>query len=135
MPRLTFFCIIALAALASPALCHSQTSPATQAPVTPSIGEATRLPPGYIVPPHAPQPLIQLINGGFSVNTNSREQVRDFYNGIHPLLRQRDRVAQSIVITQTPRSDTSYVLRIECRSCFFRNCSRSVLRLCSALPS
>lgn len=53
----------------------------------PDLGEAARVPPNLVLnPPPAkgPKPLTQPVTGGFSVNTDSREEVRSFYNAIYP---------------------------------------------------
>src|SRR5579883_2282591 len=43
--------------------------------------KAPKLPPSPV--PFFPTPSDLTVNGGFTVNTDSREQVRDFYNGIY----------------------------------------------------
>ena len=53
----------------------------------PDIGEAAPAPANFVLkPPPAkgPKPLAQPVTGGFAVNTDSREEVRSFYNGIYP---------------------------------------------------
>ncbi len=53
----------------------------------PSLGEAAPAPANLdLNPPPAkgPRPQFQTVTGGFSVNINSREEVRSFYNGIYP---------------------------------------------------
>ena len=81
MQRLALLTLLTLS-LAAPVL--AQAPPGTRSTAAPKIGDAARLPEGYIVLPHGPQPMIQWINGGFSVNTDSREQVRNFYNALYP---------------------------------------------------
>lgn len=63
---------------------HAQT---TQYRSLPNLGEASRAPTNLVLnPPPAKgaQPQIQTVTGGFSVNTDSREEVRSFYNAIYP---------------------------------------------------
>lgn len=53
----------------------------------PDLGEASRAPTNLVLNPPGvkkPKPLSQPVTGGFSVNTDSREESRDFYNGIYP---------------------------------------------------
>jgi hypothetical protein len=53
----------------------------------PELGEAARAPTNLVLnplPSKGPKPLDQPVTGGFSVNTDSREEVRDFYNAIYP---------------------------------------------------
>ena len=48
-----------------------------------SLGEAAPWPTNLTTLP-GPRPRIQTVTGGFVVNTDSREQARDFYNAIYP---------------------------------------------------
>ena len=53
----------------------------------PELGEAAHAPTNLVLnppPSSGPKPLDQPVTGGFSVNTDSREEVRDFYNAIYP---------------------------------------------------
>src|SRR5580698_1177759 len=49
-----------------------------------SLGEAAKAPKDILPQTGAPSPLDLTVNGGFTVNTDSREQVRSFYNAIFP---------------------------------------------------
>jgi hypothetical protein len=55
-----------------------------QAQAQHTIGEASRWPANLTVLPAGPKPAFQTVTGGFVVNTDSREEVRDFYNAIYP---------------------------------------------------
>ena len=50
------------------------------------LGEAAHAPTNLVLnpPPKGLKPLVQPVTGGFVVNTDSREEVRDFYNAIYP---------------------------------------------------
>jgi cysteine-rich secretory family protein len=48
------------------------------------LGEASRMPGKLSILAQEPKPKIQTYTGGFVVNTDSREEVRDFYNAIYP---------------------------------------------------
>ncbi len=47
------------------------------------LGQAPRRPKELGVLPLQPKPLVQTYTGAFSVNTDSREQVRDFFNAVY----------------------------------------------------
>jgi hypothetical protein len=49
-----------------------------------SLGEASPWPANLTVLPRGAKPLLQTYTGSFVVNTDSREQVRNFYNAIYP---------------------------------------------------
>ena len=49
-----------------------------------TLGEAPQWPGKLTTLPNSPTPAFQTVTGGFVVNTDSREQVRDFYNAIYP---------------------------------------------------
>jgi len=49
-----------------------------------TLGEASQRPAKVTVLPSSPTPAYQTVTGGFVVNTDAREQVRDFYNAIYP---------------------------------------------------
>src|SRR5580704_9011979 len=49
-----------------------------------TLGEASKMPAKLSVLPQQPKPLFQTVTGGFAVNNDSREQVRDFYNAVYP---------------------------------------------------
>ena len=49
-----------------------------------TLGEAPQWPAKLTILPGGPTPAFQTVTGGFAVNTDSREQVRDFYNAIYP---------------------------------------------------
>ncbi|MGD1097360.1 MAG: CAP domain-containing protein, partial [Bryobacteraceae bacterium] len=55
-----------------------------QAQAQHTLGEASKWPTNLTVLPSGPKPEFQTVTGGFVVSTDSREQVRDFYNGIYP---------------------------------------------------
>ncbi|MGA2870735.1 MAG: hypothetical protein ABSF34_16430, partial [Verrucomicrobiota bacterium] len=59
----------------------------TQYRSAPNLGEASHAPTNLVLnPPPAKggQPQIQTVTGGFSVDTDAREEVRSFYNAIYP---------------------------------------------------
>jgi hypothetical protein len=65
----------------------AQQAPAIAHVNGPDLGEAARVPPNLVInppPSKGPKPLAQPVTGGFSVNTDSREEVRSFYNAIYP---------------------------------------------------
>ena len=75
----------------------SQDTPPMKTVAGPSLGPAASVPPNLTLnPPSKGQgikPLFQsLVTGGLSVNTDSREQVRGFYNAIYPA---SDNIAQN----------------------------------------
>lgn len=79
--------LIFLAGFALPLAGFSQTVVASRVPTAPNLGEASSAPPNLILnspPAKGLKPLLQPVTGGFSVNTDSREEVRDFYNAIYP---------------------------------------------------
>ncbi len=49
-----------------------------------TLGEAPHWPGKLATLPNTPTPAFQTVTGGFVVNPDSREQVRDFYNAIYP---------------------------------------------------
>ena len=55
-----------------------------QAQAQHTLGEASQWPANLTVLPGGPKPAFQTVTGGFVVNTDSREEVRDFYNAIYP---------------------------------------------------
>ncbi len=66
---------------------RSQTAPSTGHRQRPDLGEAAPAPANLpLNPPPAKgiRPLLQPVTGGFTVNTDSREEVRGFYNAIYP---------------------------------------------------
>jgi hypothetical protein len=53
----------------------------------PNLGQAAPVPSNLVLnppPSKGATPLLQTVTGGFSVNTDSREEVRAFYNAIYP---------------------------------------------------
>lgn len=48
------------------------------------LGEASKWPTNFITVPASPKPKFQTYTGAFVVNTDSREEVREFYNAIYP---------------------------------------------------
>jgi hypothetical protein len=65
----------------------SQTAVASRVPTMPDLGEASRAPANLVLNPppvKGLKPLLQPVTGGFSVNTEVREEVRGFYNAIYP---------------------------------------------------
>ncbi len=61
----------------------SQTTPAANSAPPPSLGDAPKAPKDISgLPGGGPRP--QEVTGGFNVNADSREQVREFYNAIYP---------------------------------------------------
>ena len=61
----------------------SQTTPAASSVQPPSLGDAPKAPKDVSgLPGGGPRP--QEVTGGFNVNTDSREQTREFFNAIYP---------------------------------------------------
>lgn len=60
--------------------CFGPTLPAMGQP---TLGDAPKWPTNLTRLPPEPKPKVQTYTGSFSVNTDSREQVRDFYNAIY----------------------------------------------------
>ncbi|MBU6410294.1 MAG: hypothetical protein KGR98_07895, partial [Verrucomicrobia bacterium] len=82
-----------LVLLALPVTVFSQTLSHYSPPV-PNLGQAAPAPPNLPLnpsPAKGAKTLLAPVTGGFSVNTDSREQTRDFYNAIYPV---SDNVAQ-----------------------------------------
>ena len=74
--------VVSLAVLFAPPG-FSQTTPATGSVPPPNLGEAPKAPTVVSnLPGRGPRPLD--VTGAFSVNTDSREQTREFYNAIYP---------------------------------------------------
>lgn len=67
-----------------PPAIFAQPMAAYSPPPTHKLDEASKMPAKPSVLPEQPKPLFQTVTGGFSVNNDSREQVRDFYNAIYP---------------------------------------------------
>ena len=79
--------MILLASLALPRTGLSQSIVESRVPTLPDLGEASRAPTNLVLnppPSKGPKPLLQPVTGGFSVNTDAREEVRGFYNAIYP---------------------------------------------------
>jgi hypothetical protein len=79
--------LIFLAGLALPCTGLSQSVVASRVPAVPDLGDASRAPTNLFLNPSpvkGPKPLFQVVTGGFSVNTDAREEVRGFYNAIYP---------------------------------------------------
>ena len=71
------------AAFMFPPSAVSQTTPAPASLPPPNLGEAPTAPKGVSgLPGGGPRPLE--VTGSFNVNTDSREQVREFYSAIYP---------------------------------------------------
>ena len=67
---------------------YGQEAPTLRQVKPPDLGEAAPAPPSLnLNPPPAggTKPLFQPVTGGFTVNTDSREETRDFYNGLYPV--------------------------------------------------
>jgi len=65
-------------------ICLSLFGADSQLRAQPALGQAAPWPTKLTADHGGPQPKIQTVTGGFTVNTASREEVRDFYNGIYP---------------------------------------------------
>src|SRR5580704_433785 len=80
--------VLALVWLASVPAGNAQTTANVNPKPTPNLGEASPAPPNLpLNPPHGigPKPAFQPpVTGGLVVNTDAREEVRSFYNGIFP---------------------------------------------------
>lgn len=91
MRKLEFSCLI-IAFIAStvllPAATSAQQLPTIATRQRPVLGKAAPAPPNLPLnpPPGAPgiKPLNVTVTGGFAVDTDSREEVRSFYNAIYP---------------------------------------------------
>jgi hypothetical protein len=88
-PRYNFSCAKLLLSLAflCPLAGLGQTAPSLGYKGLPDLGQAQPVPPNLIL--HRPAsntaaPLFQTVSGGFSVNTDAREESREFYNAIYP---------------------------------------------------
>jgi hypothetical protein len=97
MRRSRIFCAASALGLAAFAATSgfSQVAPATKMSQHADLGKAAPAPPNLELnpPPGKIQaPLGPVVTGGFSVNTDSREEVRSFYNAIFPT---SDNVAQN----------------------------------------
>ena len=66
---------------------YCQQAPTVKRPTSPDLGEAAPVPPNLPLNPgpakEIRRPLLP-VTGGFAVNTDSREETRDFYTGIYP---------------------------------------------------
>ncbi|MGO8763513.1 MAG: hypothetical protein ACLQSR_00075 [Limisphaerales bacterium] len=92
IPFAKSFCLMAVLA---PALMISLTGRGQQTPDVrqvnpPDLGQAAPAPSGLSLNPPAKGtkgslPMLQPVTGGFSVNTDAREETRDFYNGLFPV--------------------------------------------------
>lgn len=67
-----------------PWTCFAQGPPGVATKAPPFLGEPPRAPANLAAQPAGPRPLDQLLVGGFSVNNDSREEVRGFYDAIYP---------------------------------------------------
>lgn len=79
--------LICLAGMFFPGIGFSQPAVGFRATSPPDLGEASRVPTNLDLNPTSLKglkPLLQPVTGGFSVNTDSREAVRGFYNAIYP---------------------------------------------------
>jgi hypothetical protein len=79
--------MVCLAGLALPVTGLSLSVVASRVLTLPDLGEASRAPTNLVLNPpplKGPKPLLQPVTGGFSVNTDLREEVRGFYNAIYP---------------------------------------------------
>jgi hypothetical protein len=79
--------IMAMLMIAFPLIGVSQTAQSLGHSQRPDLGEASLVPTNLVLNPpasKAPKPLFQTVTGGFAVNTDSREEVRAFYNAIYP---------------------------------------------------
>jgi len=77
-------CILPLILL--PASGLSQSAPEVRTLTPPDVGQAAPAPANLVLNPppvRGPKPLLQPVTGGFTVNTDSREEVRGFYNGVY----------------------------------------------------
>jgi hypothetical protein len=81
-----FVVILSLAGL-FPLWCPAQPTTGHRVSNPPDLGEASPAPANLRLNPPAPlgaKPLFQTVTGGFAVFTDSREEVRSFYNAIFP---------------------------------------------------
>jgi len=91
MRTVMFLCpaaIFAALMLVLPSSGLSQTAPSTRQRERPDLGEAAQAPSDLELnppPPRGIKPLAQPVTGGFTVNTDSREETRGFYNAIYPV--------------------------------------------------
>jgi hypothetical protein len=87
LPSLCPRAIITIMAILCPFNGFSQATSRLGQRQQPDLGEASRAPTNLVLNPPAAngtKPLAQTVTGGFSVNTDSREEVRGFYNAIYP---------------------------------------------------
>jgi hypothetical protein len=76
-----------LAGLLLPVSGFPQAIVASRVPMLPDLGEASRAPTNLVLNPPpvpGPKPLLQPVTGGFTVDTDVREEMRGFYNAIYP---------------------------------------------------
>src|SRR5271165_5995728 len=80
--------VVAVLMVAGAPVGFSQTTPALGRLARPDLGEASPVPTNLVLnPPRppGPKPLFQPpVTGGLSVNPDSREESRGFYNAIYP---------------------------------------------------
>jgi hypothetical protein len=82
---LAFICALAVGC---PVRLLGQVSPVPCQKPPPDLGEAARAPADFplnLPPTAGPAPRGQPVTGGFAVNTGSREETRQFYNGLYPV--------------------------------------------------
>ncbi len=76
--------IVLILTLSSPLFCSAQQK-ATSVRTPPDLGEAPLAPAkSSMLPERGPAPQVFTVTGPFVVNSDSREQVRQFYNAIYP---------------------------------------------------
>jgi hypothetical protein len=81
------FVLALSAASLFPAWGRAQTTTGHRVTAPAELGEASSVPANLTLNPPAPKgakPLFETVTGGFAVNTDSREEVRSFYNAIFP---------------------------------------------------
>ena len=97
------------------------------------LGEAAHAPTNLVLNPPAAKglrPLLQPVTGGFVVNTDSREEVRDFYNAIFPTSDNVPQGSTADVSGCTPGHNSNAFQQAELRRI---NCFRAMAGLPAAI--
>ncbi len=82
------------------------------------LGEAAHAPANLVLnppPSKGLKPLVQPVTGGFIVNTDSREEVRDFYNAIYPTSDNVSQDSTADVASCTPGHNSNAFQQAELR--------------------